>query len=226
MSRAGLRGLLRALVRGVDEPTTVATDLALAGFAGYWAAALLTAGADRGDAGIATVVWGAGFAATALAAALGGIVHGFQHRMGPRYARPLWRATLHVITLGSAAMLAAAVLVSPSGSLRAAGLSVVAVKLLAVTALLARRPEFRPALVDHGIALVAVLALQLVAWAGQGAASAPWIIAGIAVSAVAGTIQALGIAPHPRFNHNDLYHVVQIAALWLLYRGGLLLAVG
>jgi hypothetical protein len=32
-------------------------------------------------------------------------------------------------------------------------------------------------------------------------------------------VQATGLAPHPNFNHNDLYHVIQIAAMVLLYRG-------
>ena len=32
-------------------------------------------------------------------------------------------------------------------------------------------------------------------------------------------MQASGFAPHPSFNHNDLYHVIQVAAMFLLYRG-------
>lgn len=213
--------MTRSLLRGIEEPTTLLTDLVLGTLALFWAAALLAA-----DAGLPTAVWGAGFAATGVAAILGGVVHGFQHRMGPRHARPLWRATLHLVTLSSAAMLAAALLVFPPSLLRTAGLAVVVAKLLASSALIARTPEFRIVLADHAVALAGVLALQLAAWLGHGAASAPWIVAGIAVSVVAGAIQALGIAPHRHFNHNDLYHVVQIGALWLLYRGGLLLGVG
>lgn len=207
----------------VEEPATLVTDLVLAGFAGYWAATLVGAAAGRGDAGVATLVWGAAFVATALAATLGGIVHGFQERMGPRYARPLWRATLHFVTLGSAAMLAAAVIVFAEPWVRGVGLAAVALKLLATSALIAARPEFKIALVDHAIALAGVLALQLAAASTYGAASAPWIIVGIVVSVLAGGVQALRISPHPRFDHNALYHVVQIGALWLLYRGGLLL---
>ncbi len=214
------------LLRHVEEPATLVTDLIMAGVAGYWAVILVGAGAGRGDAGVATLVWGAAFIATALAAAIGGVVHGFQQRMGPRRARPLWRATLHLVTLASAAMLAAAVLVFAEPWVRSVGLAAVALKLLAASALLAARPEFRFALVDHAIALAAVLALQLVAASTYGAASAPWIIAGIVVAALAGGIQAFRVSPHPRFNHNDLYHVVQIGALWLLYRGGLLLVAG
>lgn len=215
----------RGLAGVVESPATLLTDLILAGFAAYWATTLLAAGVGRGDAGAATVVWGAGFAATALAAASGGVVHGFQHRMG-RYSHPLWRATLHLITFASAAMLAAGVLVFPAPAVRLIGLAVVLVKLVTVSVVLARRPEFGVALADHAVALAGVLALQVAAAVDHGAASAPWIIAGIAVAVLAGAIQALRIAPHPRFDHNDLYHVVQLAALWLLYRGGLLLGGG
>ena len=31
------------------------------------------------------------------------------------------------------------------------------------------------------------------------------------------------VSIHPQFDHNDLYHVIQTAAMYLLYRGGLLL---
>ncbi len=30
-------------------------------------------------------------------------------------------------------------------------------------------------------------------------------------------VQMRKFAPHPRFNHNDLFHVFQLAALWCLY---------
>jgi hypothetical protein len=45
----------------------------------------------------------------------------------------------------------------------------------------------------------------------------------VAVSVVAGVIQYAHLAPHEHFNHNDSFHVVQMVAIYLLYRGGLLL---
>jgi hypothetical protein len=33
-------------------------------------------------------------------------------------------------------------------------------------------------------------------------------------------VQMSGFALHRHFNHNDLYHVIQIVALWLLHLGG------
>jgi hypothetical protein len=206
----------------VEEPTTVATDWLMAALAAYWAVSLVAAGAGRAD-GLATRVWGVAFAATAVAALLGGAVHGFASRMGDTRTRRLWLATLSMVAFGSAAMVAGVILVYPTTPLRTVGLALVALKLVAALILIARTPSFGIALVDHSLALAAVLALQAGAWAMYQAASAPWIAAGVAVSAAAGAIQAAWIAPHPRFNHNDLYHLVQIGALWLLYRGGLLL---
>ena len=46
-----------------------------------------------------------------------------------------------------------------------------------------------------------------------------WILAGVAVSVLAAGVQASGFAPHRHFNHNDLYHVIQIAAMILFYAG-------
>jgi hypothetical protein len=50
-----------------------------------------------------------------------------------------------------------------------------------------------------------------------------WLIVGVLVSLVAGVVQAKKLALHRHFNHNDLYHVIQMSALYAFYRGGVLL---
>jgi hypothetical protein len=52
-------------------------------------------------------------------------------------------------------------------------------------------------------------------------ASGRLVLLGVAVSVAAAAIQQSGWAFHRYFNHNDLYHVVQAAGVWLLYRGAL-----
>jgi hypothetical protein len=66
--------------------------------------------------------------------------------------------------------------------------------------------------IDTAIAFGVVAALHV--WRFSG-----WILAGVAVSVGAALVQASGFALHRHFNHNDLYHVIQIAAMLLLYRG-------
>jgi hypothetical protein len=48
-----------------------------------------------------------------------------------------------------------------------------------------------------------------------------FLIAGIVVSVIAAAVQQSGWSLHPRFNHNDLYHVVQAVGVGLLYRSAM-----
>ncbi|MDP9191797.1 MAG: hypothetical protein M3P06_08840, partial [Acidobacteriota bacterium] len=69
---------------------------------------------------------------------------------------------------------------------------------------------------DYGIALLIVGAVQL--W--RRGPSTPWVIGSIALSVIGALVQMTAIRLHAHINHNDLYHVIQLVALWLLYRGG------
>ena len=65
------------------------------------------------------------------------------------------------------------------------------------------------------------MTLALFVWASYRrlSRSAPWIAAAILVTFAASVIQASGFDLHRYFNHNDLYHVIQVGAAWLFYRG-------
>ncbi len=53
--------------------------------------------------------------------------------------------------------------------------------------------------------------------------SARWLLAGLALSLVGLAIQQSSIGSGAYFNHNDIFHTLQIAALWLFYRGAKML---
>ena len=46
-----------------------------------------------------------------------------------------------------------------------------------------------------------------------------WLKAGLWISLLGLAIQQLRLSPHPDFNHNDLYHLVQTVGLYCFYRG-------
>ena len=79
--------------------------------------------------------------------------------------------------------------------------------------------DFIIAIVDYSVSFGFVLAVHGRAWLRTQDPAARWIVLGVLVSFLAAGIQAAGLAPHPHFNHNDLYHVVQMLGMWLLYRG-------
>ena len=54
-------------------------------------------------------------------------------------------------------------------------------------------------------------------------ASASWLIGGVVISLAAGIVQARRMGLNRNFNHNDVYHVIQMVALYAVYRGGMIL---
>jgi peptidoglycan/LPS O-acetylase OafA/YrhL len=105
--------------------------------------------------------------------------------------------------------------------LAAAITALAAAKLAAFLVWAAFHDEYDGVVIDTGVAMGAILLLQLVARVRRRARSAPWIAAGILVSVAAAAIEAAGVSPGGPFTHDDLYHLVQIGGVLLLYRGAL-----
>jgi hypothetical protein len=86
--------------------------------------------------------------------------------------------------------------------------------------------EYAYVVLDTAVAMGLLVVLHGWAAVSRGDTASRWILAGVAVSVIAAVAQFSRIAPHQHFNHNDLYHVVQIVAMALFYRGGKLLRDG
>jgi hypothetical protein len=205
----------------ITEPMTMITDYAMGALAFVLAMRLL--GDPAAGSQVSGQLWSAAFVMMAAGAFVGGTCHGFTQWMPGAAGRAMWKATLLATGLGSALLLAAAAVAAATGAVRSALVAAVVVKLLAYVWTIATRDRFTLVIADYGTAMLAIL---LAAWFARPTGLTPaawWITAGVAVAAVAGAIQWARLAPHPRFNHNDLFHVVQMASIYLLYRGGLLL---
>lgn len=184
------------------EPMTVLTDYVLGGVTA-WLGFLLFKNSSKEKA---KQFWSLAFAALALGAFLGGTWHGFVK------SDLLWKATLLSVGVASFAMVAGSTVAVLSGALKTALFSLAATKLVLYTGWMLFHDEFIYVVIDTGVALGAVALLHLLRFNG-------WILAGVAASVAAALVQAGGFAPHQHFNHNDLYHLIQIAAMVLLYRG-------
>jgi hypothetical protein len=164
-----------------------------------------------------------GFLATALAAVLGAAAHGTDPLVDPGLRQRLWRGAMHMTGFIGVATIMSVAFFAARGAVRSAILIFAGLKLLWFSVAIARRPEFRVAAADYGGALAILLVGAVYAairWSEPGAA---WLIGGVLVTLVGGIIQTRRLGLHRHFNHNDLFHVVQMAALYLFYRGGALL---
>jgi hypothetical protein len=184
----------------MNEPMTVVTDYAL-GSVAAWLALVLFRSAQTSRR-----LWAVAFAALAAAAFLGGTWHGFLQ------SNLLWKATTLSAGVASFGMVAGSSWAVFSGPLRAFVLTAALAKLVVYSAWMLSHDAFLYVVIDTGIAFIVVAALHLWKWNGP-------ILAGVAVSIAGALVQASGFRLHEHFNHNDLYHVIQIAALLLLYRG-------
>jgi general stress protein CsbA len=161
--------------------------------------------------------------ATALAAFIGALAHGTDPARDEALRERFWRGALYATGLVGAATVASVAFFAARGSTRTAILAFAAIKLVVFIVRVARQPEFRIAAADYGGALAIVLVGAAYMAVRRQAPGMTWLIAGVLVSLVAGIVQARRLALHRHFNHNDLYHVIQMAALYAFYRGGVLL---
>jgi len=194
----------------ISEPMTLATDYILAAVAALMGVLILRAAGQHNT----RRWWGIAFIALGLAAALGGTHHGFR-------LAALWKPTMLVLGVASAGMLAGSALATTRGVGRLALLALAAAKLAIYSIWVWRDDRFIWAVADTGSAFALIALAHLFAWRRPGSR---WIVAGVAVSIAAAAVQASGVDLHRHFNHNDLYHLVQLGALVLYYRGVRVLA--
>jgi hypothetical protein len=179
---------------------TVLTDYALGGVAA-WLSVLLFRNPQTSRR-----LWALAFAALAAAAFLGGTWHGFVQ------SALLWKATTLSAGVASFGMVAGSSYAVFPPPLRAFVLTAALAKLVVYSVWMLGHDAFIYVVIDTGIAFLIVAAIHLWKWNGP-------ILAGVAVSIAGALVQASGFKLHEHFNHNDLYHVIQIAAVVLLYRG-------
>ncbi len=205
----------------ISEPTTLLTDYLLAALSAYWGVQLFRHGSGTRQRSV--TLWGSALLWAAVAAFLGGTSHGFKDYFDAPAAGLLWKATVYAVGLASFCMLTATLVAATSGLARKWLLTFAGLKLLIYALWMVRHDQFLFVIVDYTVSMLVVLGFQLGALMAGRSGSAIWLATGVVLSFAAAGIQASGLGLHRHFNHNDLYHVVQMLATYLLFRGAWLL---
>ncbi len=159
------------------------------------------------------------FGSVGVAAMAGGTVHGFFRDESRRGHAILWRTTLIAIGVGALAgwAIGANILFSP-GVARL--LSIIAAVEFAVycLAVLCISQTFMLAMMNYLPATGFLCCALAVGYARSGERELLVGLAGLILTFVAAGVQQRRIGLHPvHFNHNALYHVIQAAALFLIF---------
>lgn len=184
----------------IHEPMTMLTDYVLGSVSAYAAIVLFR------DPQTSRRLWAVAFAALAAGAFFGGTWHGFVQ------SHLLWKATVLSVGVASFGMVAGSAYAVFRARARTLVVTAALAKLLVYSGWMLLHDQFIYVVIDTAIAFIVVAALHLWKWNGP-------MLAGVALSVVAGLVQASGFRLHEHFNHNDLYHAIQIVALVLLYQG-------
>jgi hypothetical protein len=158
----------------------------------------------------------------ALAALAGGTFHGWRGVLGDRGKIALWAiVSVAMVGVGFSLLVSYGQARLPRrwhSRLRA----IAWLKLTAIVVLAALDPGIRWLIVDYGVSMALLAAIYL-GTAPRAPASA-WLCAAVAFSLAGAAIQRLHIAPAASFNHNDLYHIVQMASMLCFYRAATVVA--
>ena len=140
-------------------------------------------------------MWAIAFFFTAAGSFFGGTFHGFG-------GHAIWKATVYSIGLASLFLLLPF-------------LRVVAIVIFAAYAMwMTVHDDFVWVIVDYGVTMLLLAIVVTVRWSPMSR----FVLLSVVVSVIGAVVQQ---APIPY--HNDIYHVIQLAALFLLYRAGMLM---
>ena len=200
----------------MTQPDVVLTDYALALACLVFAWLLAPARRQSSSIGFWFIIF---FLATALAAAMGGTVHGFFEAPASIAHRILWPLTLIAIGLTglSGARLGALLALDRATALRISRFAA-ALFLVYCGVVLFATGNFLAAILAY---LPVTLFLGWVFWRAYRQTSQSAFlkgVAGIGIVLVAAGVQQARIGIHPRyFNHNALYHLLQALGLFLIF---------
>ena len=205
----------------LTEPATMLTDYGLGLLCALLGHRLWRTGKASGHTSV--MYWAVGMGALAVASFAGGTVHGFSLMLAESVLHALWKGTAFAIGLASCCFLTGTIIAAVAQPLRQGLIVAAALQFACYAAWMATYDEFRYVIYNYGMTLAVILLVQIYQGVIRKALSAGWIVAGILVSFGGALVQQSGLALHPSFNHNDLYHVIQMVGMGLLYRGAALL---
>lgn len=200
----------------IHEPATLLTDYLLALLGGYLAWRLYRLASMETPA---VRWWFRSLVVLALSAFVGGSYHGFAPNLPTRADDLWWLIVLWIICLLGYTMGSALVSELAPPEKRQAWSRFLIVKLVLASLTVTVVPEFLIAIVDYGLVMLAwgVIAIFLDRpWRG-------WIIAAVALSAIAAWVQQSGVSWSTHMNHNDVFHLIQALALIGFYRAARLM---
>ncbi len=201
----------------IYEPMTAFTDLILFLLAGYFAKEIHTLFTDQ----LMNTHWHwtIAFWMIGIGALLGAVSHGFGPHFPEIMKKIIWKLT--VLSIGISCyffLIASFSHVFPNTTVQ--WLKWVPLVLLVVyCGIIVKNDSFSIVIMFYLPTMIFVLAMMIYSQFILEFNGSGLISIGILISFLAAGIQLSGFSLHKHFNHNDIYHIVQMAGMYFIYKG-------
>lgn len=214
------------------EPTTTITDFILAGMSFYFGHMLYwhpkKFGKDNSYDKRYSQFWALSFLFLGIGALLGGISHGFAHLKGEfALLDRAWPFTVMSIAMASF-YLFLTIAMEYFPRYRNILFILAYFKIMAFLLLMFGYPKkyfgefqtvsFNLVILDYAPVMLLLLGMNAWEFLKKKLQAAKLMTIGIVLSILGTLIQMSGFGFHQHFNHNDIYHVFQMVAIYLMYK--------
>ncbi|HVR38736.1 MAG TPA: hypothetical protein VMU84_06545 [Thermoanaerobaculia bacterium] len=194
------------------EPMTALTDAILAAWTLLLAIALFRHANGRKP----VVLWAWAFVALTVSSLDGVAYHGYRMRFGFTVIVLLWKIVPVATGIATLCLGAAAAIAWLAPRARRVAITLLVLEFVACLIAAALSNDFLVVVIDYAPVMIAILIGSIAHWSER---AARFIAAGVVVSFIAAGVQISSLQIG-RFDHNDIFHVIQMIAMYLLYRGG------
>ena len=166
------------------------------------------------------ILWACSFFSLSLGAFLGGSHYVFGPRLPNYITKVIWMLTLIFVGITGLFLAgsAATFYINETGKIGLMlGSAILVIKYVLG---LNKNDTFHHAIKFYVTLIILALIGFIPAFFSLGYTGALQIVIGLLVNLSAAGVQASGLTLHKHFNHNDLFHVIQILGMILIYRGG------
>ncbi len=165
--------------------------------------------------------WAMALLGIGFASLFGGTYHGLALVIPEQINHYLWKATTYCIGFVSFLIVTGTVLATLGRPWRFLLIGLSLLQLIVYLAWMSWHDDFIYVIIDYVPSMILVLVLQCLSLLKRKTGSELFMIGGVLISFAAAAVQASGFAIHRHFNHNDLYHVIQMLGIYFFYRGAL-----
>jgi hypothetical protein len=205
----------------ISEPMTMFTDYLIFAQSLYFLFKIKSQLGENEE--VSQKVWGLALLAIGLASFFGGSNHGFALMLPENISQLLWKLTTYTIGIVSFLIFYGTMKASVAKKWHKPLFAISFLQMIVYFIWMLNHDSFIYVIINYVPAMLMVFVFQLISKIKYNTGSENFMMLGVVISFIGAGVQQSGFDLHHHFNHNDIYHVIQMLGNYMFYRGVLLL---